>query len=92
MKAEIIYQAGKSYWFGRTRFKQGVRKVVTDQETIDHCQSTTGFSVTIIPDVKTNERPVKKTFREVKEDITSVKSEPPKIVPKKKIKRDPTSH
>lgn len=83
MKAEIIYQNGKSYVFKTTKFRGGVPIVVTDKDVIEHCKITTGFSVTVINEQ--NERPIKKKFRSVVKSGESAVIEQDST-PKKKIK------
>ena len=56
MRAKITYTAGKTYWFGKTRFVCDSPVVVTDPSTIEHCQNTAGFAVTLMG----GEKPVRK--------------------------------
>ncbi len=45
MHAQITYLGGKSYWFGKHRFKLNKPVPVSDPAVIEHCENTAGFSV-----------------------------------------------
>jgi hypothetical protein len=48
MKAEVTYNAGKTYRIKGTKFEQGKTRVITDSGMIKKCQMTAGFSVRIM--------------------------------------------
>jgi hypothetical protein len=52
MKAEITYNAGKSYRIKATKFEQGKTKIVTDPGLVKRCQQTAGFCVRVLEDSK----------------------------------------
>ncbi len=66
MKAEVTYNAGKSYRIKGTKFEQGKTKVVTDAATIKKCQMTAGFSVRVLEAAKPPKKKAKsRRIREV---------------------------
>lgn len=62
MKAEVTYNAAKTYRVKGTKFAQGKTKIVTDPAMIKKCQTTAGFSVRILE----AEEPKKKKGKRVR--------------------------
>lgn len=52
MQAIVTYHGGKSYWYGKTRFKLDIAQTISDPGIISHCQQTSGFTVALVEQPK----------------------------------------